>query len=114
MHIVIRSLTNAVVIAASAGIVACAVVYPRWVPEGSPAYRDGYHDGCRSGALARWGTPRYAERKEKKKYRHDQDYRRGWDEARAYCEENPIIAPYSRTPGEPGGSTMDGGLPSGK
>lgn len=110
----VRSLTNTVVIAASAGIVACAVVYPRWVPEGSPAYRDGYYDGCRSGALARWGAPGHVEHKEKKEYRHDPDYRRGWDEARTFCEQNPIIAPYSRTPGEPGGSTMGDGLPSGK
>jgi len=101
----------AVLAAILAAVTACAA-HPWYVPdEGSEAFRDGYRDGCRTGALARSAGAGWTQRKAKKRYRQEQDYQRGWDEGRVYCEENPVISPFTSGGGgeASAGGSMSGG-----
>lgn len=101
------SRAGAIFVIAAALAAAGCVAHPYWVPEGPEAYRNGYEDGCRTGANVRWSVDA-VERKDKSRYRQEPDYREGWDEARTYCKENPVIGPFPDGNGERAGTT-DGG-----
>ena len=85
-------------------LLACGSHVPRWIPSGTLAYQDGYYDGCYSGSFVRWGMPPGIERKEKREYESNSEYRKGWDEARATCEKNVVISePFHSDGAERGG-----------
>jgi hypothetical protein len=50
---------------------------------GSPAYQQGYADGCKSGENS--ANNIVTEVKNDAQYQSDPDYKRGWNEAHDYC-----------------------------
>ncbi len=51
----------------------------------TPAYADGYVDGCDSGKQA-GGAGRAEAKKDANRYTSDSDYAKGWDEALKKCQ----------------------------
>ena len=71
-------------------LVACAgdLVNPQVPPPGTPAFRDGYVDGCPSG-FRDAGRDGYEQdyRKDITRYGRDPEYKQGWDQGYAACFE---------------------------
>ena len=47
-----------------------------------PAFRDGYSDGCESASTRR-------ERRQEKRYKTEDDYKRGWNDGNSACQPRP-------------------------
>jgi hypothetical protein len=64
------------------------LVNPQIPPPGSPAFEEGYLEGCDSG-FASADRPGYTAswRKDEARYGGEPDYRRGWDAGLAACYE---------------------------
>ncbi len=80
-----------------AGILgACSrnLVNPQIPPPGSPAFEEGYLDGCASG-FASADREGYSAsfRKDETRYGSEADYRRGWDAGLAACYEEQLRHP---------------------
>ena len=71
-------------------LVACAsgLVNPQIPPPGTPAFEEGYVDGCYSG-FTDAGRDGYeqAYRKDTVRYAREPDYKKGWDQAYQACFE---------------------------
>ncbi|MGI9417027.1 MAG: hypothetical protein ACR2RA_04205 [Geminicoccaceae bacterium] len=78
------------VLIAFAVLAACSSQRERLIQQGAtPAYADGYSDGCDSGKQA--GGAILAEaKKDADRYAGGSEYARGWDEAFAKCEADTI------------------------
>lgn len=72
------------------GLSACSqnLVNPQVPPPGSPAFEEGYLDGCASG-FASADRPGYAAswRKDEARYGGEPDYKKGWDAGLTACYE---------------------------
>ena len=72
------------------GLCACSrnLVNPQVPPPGSPAFEEGYLNGCASG-FASADRPGYSAswRKDEARYGGEADYRRGWDAGLTACYE---------------------------
>ena len=80
-----------------AGILcACSsnLVNPQIPPPGSPAFEEGYLEGCDSG-FASADRPGYSAnwRKDEARYGGEPDYRRGWDTGLAACYQEQLRHP---------------------
>ncbi len=80
-----------------AGILcACSrnLVNPQIPPPGSPAFEEGYLEGCDSGfASADREGYSASYRKDEARYGSEADYRRGWDAGLAACYEEQLRHP---------------------
>ncbi len=70
------------------------LVNPQIPPPGSPAFEEGYLEGCDSG-FASADRPGYSAswRKDEARYGSEADYRRGWDAGLAACYEEQLRHP---------------------
>ncbi len=82
-----------------AGILcACSrnLVNPQVPPPGSPAFEEGYLNGCDSGfASADRDGYSTSFRKDEMRYGSEVDYRRGWDAGLTACYEEQLRHPKS-------------------
>lgn len=72
-----------IVSALSLSLAACATEYK--TPDGPPAYKQGYADGCASGNVA--GGNGFAKfTKDAPRYDRDSLYKQGWDDGMTTCK----------------------------
>ncbi len=81
-----------IAISAAALLAGCSTeTVDKRVAAQSPAYQQGWSDGCESGLYRRdveySGTPRASDRFERdsERYRTDQEYARGWNDGEKGC-----------------------------
>lgn len=72
------------------------LVNPQIPPAGSPAFEDGYLDGCQSG-FSSADRPGYSAswRKDDARFGGDADYRQGWNAGLKACYEEQLRHPKS-------------------
>lgn len=70
----------------SLGACTTGLVNPQIPPPGSPAFEEGYLDGCNSG-FRDAGRDGYEQnyRKDVTRYGREPDYKQGWDQGHAAC-----------------------------
>ncbi|MFO0995410.1 MAG: hypothetical protein U1F33_01915 [Alphaproteobacteria bacterium] len=72
------------------------------VPAGTPAYQDGYRDGCNSGyADAFRPHHEHAYRLDQARFDSNADYKRGWEEAYAACFKEERDFPHAESGNNP-------------
>jgi hypothetical protein len=75
------------------GVVACGTTYvPEWPPPAgsSPAFQEGYADGCFSGSQEATLDPYPFVRKDAERFRNDAEYREGWQRGHRICYQRNL------------------------
>jgi len=101
---------GAAALAAAAVVAACQPYQPRWsIPQGPPAYRAGYTDGCLTAQEAaisdvhplRLTNPKVY--KDAQRFEEDIEYRAGWNDAYETCYARERTYQSTINPGNGGG-----------